>query len=86
MIRARKIFIFLLFLLVCIFLLEAVMYVEKERLRAEIYGLREDVIALKLKNRALKAEIEESLSMEAVKKWALRKGLKEPWNGEAREF
>jgi len=86
MIRARKIFIFLLFLLVCVFLLEAVMYVEKERLRSQIYRLREEVITLKLQNRTLKAEIEETLSMEAVRKWAVRKGLTEPWNGEAHEF
>ncbi len=86
MIRTRKIFIFLPFLLVCVFLLEAVMYVEKERLRAEIYTLREEVISLKLKNRLLKTEIEKSLSMEAVKKWAAGKGLTQAWNGEAREY
>mgnify|MGYP000355139600 CR=1 FL=1 len=77
--RLKNVCIFLIFLLICFFLFEAVIYVQKEHLKSEIYALREEIIILKLQNRALKSDIEKILQMDNIRKWAYQNKLTEKW-------
>ncbi len=66
--------------LVIVFFVEALVYMEKERVRTETYALRDELIMLKLRNRELKIEIERLTDVKAVQKWAVKNGFTEKWS------
>jgi len=66
--------------LVIVFFVEALVYMEKERVRTEIYALRDELIMLKLQNREMKIKIERLTDVKAVQKWAVKNGFTEKWS------
>ncbi len=77
----RFIPVFLIALLL-MFFVEVILHMEMEKVLAETYALRDEIIVLKLKNREMKIEIEEATDVKNVRKWAKKHGFTKQWSAD----
>lgn len=72
-------FMIAIIVLVVIFIVEAALYIEKERVKGDIYRLREEIIVLKLENRHLNVAYARKTNVDNLYKWAIAHGFTEQW-------
>lgn len=76
----RKVLIIIFIVLILIFILEAITYLETERLKKKIYILRDKIIKLEMRNRQLRLEYRQLMEPQRLHKWAKEHGFIEKWN------
>ncbi len=72
-------FVIVIFVLIVIFVIEAALYIEKERVKGDIYRLREEIIVLKLENRHLNVAYSRKTNVDNLYSWAIARGYTEQW-------
>ncbi|TYB30676.1 MAG: hypothetical protein FXF47_07820 [Candidatus Mcinerneyibacterium aminivorans] len=75
----KKILIIIFVILLVLFLIEAIAYLEVERLKKKIYVLRDQIISLKMDNREMRLEYREIMDPEKLNKWAENNGFVIKW-------
>ena len=62
-----------------VLIIEVGLYIEKEHIKTDIYALREEIIELKLENRALTIEYAKRTNVENLYAWAVAHGYTDRW-------
>lgn len=69
----------IIILLVIVFFIEAIIYLQSERIQKDLYRLRKEIIEIKNNNRALLLKYRKIINVENMNKWAKKNGFTEYW-------